>query len=455
VGKKPLKIVAIGVGSESFGRGILADVLGARELNDFDCTLALVDINPVALERMFRLAGLLRSHYASGVKLERTTDRGQALPGADYVVISVAIQRYPLWEQDFRVPLAYGFRHVLGENGGPGALFHSLRSFELVLPICRDIERLCPDALVLNYTNPESRVVKAIHALTNVRAVGLCHGIPGARAAVSRILNRPEEELDMVAGGLNHFFWFTRIADRQTGEDLYPVLKQRVVEDPDCPAAPPLVRKMMDIFGCYTYPSDDHIGEYLSFAYEFTGVLWPYGQESRRVPRPGTEPKVEDRLEPYLRGAKPLDEHITDKSGEMAIPILLDIELNRRMWRPAVNVPNGGGYVANLPSDAVVEVPAWVDGDGVHPDRIGPLPEALAAFCRTQASIQQLLVEAYRKHSRNLLLQALLLDPVVDSVWKAEQMLDEMLELQKEFLPEFSQAGASPSPPLTPVDHHP
>src|SRR5574340_254707 len=111
-------------------------------------------------------------------------DRREALAGASYVITSVAIKRYPLWEQDFRIPLAYGFKHALGENGGPGALFHALRNSELMIPICRDIEKLCPEALLLNFTNPESRIIRAVADLTKVRAVGLCHGAGGSIGGV-------------------------------------------------------------------------------------------------------------------------------------------------------------------------------------------------------------------------------------------------------------------------------
>jgi alpha-galactosidase len=433
---EPLKIVAIGAGSDSFGRGVVADVLSAMEFNEFDSTLVLVDIDPEALDRMYKLAQLLKQHFGSRVTIEKSTNRCEALPGADYVIVSVAVQRYPLWEQDFRVPLAYGFQHVLGENGGPGALFHTLRSFELVLPICRDVERLCPKALVLNYTNPEARVIMAISTLTKVKAVGLCHGVHGARTGISNILERPLTELDIVIGGLNHFFWVTAIRDKQTGGDMYPKLRDRVLNDPKCPSAPPLVRKMLEVFGCYTYPSDDHIGEYLSFASEFTGLKWHYGQECRRVTSRSEE---ESRywLDDYLSYGKPIDERVTKGSGEAAIPIILATELDRRNWEPAVNVPNDGAYVENLPPDGVVEVSAWVDAKGVQPEKIGPIPEALASFCRTQISLQKLIVDAYDKRSRNLLLQALLVDPVVNNVHNAEEMLGYMLDLQRDYLPAF------------------
>ncbi len=433
--KKRVKIVAIGIGSE-FGRGILADVLSSPEFSEMECTLVLVDINAATLERMFQFGQLLKRHFGSKVALEKTVDRTQALPGADYVITAVAINRYPLWEQDFRVPLAYGFRHVLGENGGPGAAFHAMRNYELVIPITRDVERLCPQAVLLNFTNPESRIIMAVSKMTRVKAIGLCHGTMGARDGVSTILERPLEELDIISGGLNHFFWITRIADKKTGADLYPKLRDRVLHDPACPKAPPLVRKMVEIFGLYTYPSDDHIGEYLSFAYEFTGLKWHRGWEGRPVPR-GPEPAYEVPLEAYVSGRRPLDDEATRRSSELAIPIILGIELDRKSWECAVNVPNDRGYVENIDRDGVVEVPAIMDKGGVHPQQVGALPEALAAFCNRQVAIQKLLVEAYAQRSRNLLLQCLLLDPVVDSIDRAEKMMDDMLVLQKDYLPEF------------------
>jgi alpha-galactosidase len=433
----PLKIVAIGVGS-GFGRGILADVLGSKEFSELGCTLSLVDINEGALDVTYRFAQRVKEHYRSKVQIEATTDRREVLPGASYVITSVAIKRYPLWEQDFRVPLSYGFHHVLGENGGPGAAFHAMRNYELMIPICRDIEQLCPEALLLNFTNPEARIIRAVSELTKIRAVGLCHGTRGALTGASKILERPLEELDILSGGLNHFLWITKIADRKTGVDLYPELRNRAFSDPDCPDLPPLVKKMLEVFGLYTFPSDDHIGEYLSFGSEFCGTKWKYGGECRRVPL--TEPTTGTRahwLEHYASGQKPLDAVALNVSGELAVTIIRALETNQRYWADSVNVPNTEGYIDNLPRDTVVEVPAWVDGEGIHVQHIGALPEGIAAFCRTQASIQKLVVEAYRNRSRNTLLQAMLVDPIVNSITNAEKMIDDLLDLQQDYLPTF------------------
>jgi alpha-galactosidase len=331
------------------------------------------------------------------------------------------------------VPLSHGFRHPLGENGGPGAVFHALRSLRLVMPICRDIERLCPDALLLNFTNPEARVLDAITHLTQVKAAGLCHGVFSAISFISAYAGLPVEQLEVTSAGINHFYYVLQAIDRQSGADILPGLLARLREDDSFP--PSVWKKLIDIFGWLTYKSDDHIGEYLAYGAEFAGVQWPYGLERRAVgasrPGPAFDPV------PYLAGA-PLDERALRRSGEIAAPVICSIELDRRERYDAVNVLNSQGYIENLPREAVVEVPAYCDGAGIHPIAVGPLPEAPAAYMRTQISIQRLVTEAYRTRSKNLLLQALLLDPVVDSVLEAEALLDEMLELQAAFLPEFA-----------------
>lgn len=429
--KDKVKIVLIGAGSASFGRGTLADIMSCEDLKNYDCTVSLVDIDEPALNKMAGLAELIQDHYKTSVKIEKTTDRVEALPGADYVITSVTQKRYELWEQDFRVPLAYGFRNILGENGGPGALFHAMRNYGIILPICRDIEKLCPDALVLNFTNPESRILMAMCHLTEVNAVGLCHGVLQARRHAAQIIGKDLDDLKITTGGLNHFFWILKIEDASTGEDLYPLLREKAKD-----SCPPLSQKMLEIFDYYIFPSDDHVGEYVSFAHEYTGLLWHYGREFKKIPK--TESPSADWRDEYLSGKRPVDDNLVRPGGEIAIDIIADILGDKDGWEPSVNVLNTGKYIENLPTDAVVEVPAVVNATGVHPVHVGPLSEALAAFCRTQVSIQLLLIEAYRDHSKKLLLQALLLDPVVDSIQRAEEMLDHMLELQKDYLPEFT-----------------
>ena len=428
-----MRIILIGAASRSFGLGQIIDVLRCPDLRGRSVTLALVDGDAAALDLMTRVAQRARSHLQTDVQLESHTDRRAALPGADYVITAVARRRYELWEQDYRVPLAYGFHHVLGENGGPGALFHALRSFELIIPICRDVERLCPDALVMNFTNPEARVLHAISHLTRVKAAGFCHGVFGAMARICKYLGKDEEELDIVSAGMNHFYCILKVWEKSTGVDLLPQAVQMAAEDA---SAPPVFRTFAQVYDVFTFPSDDHIGEYLTFGAEFHGALWPYGRERRKVRlQEAPEP---DYLTEYATGKRPADDpKITAGSHELTVPIICDIELKRDSYRPAVNVLNREGYIENLPRHSAVEVPARVDAEGIHPLHVGALPESFAAFIRPQCTIHDLLTEAYRTGSRKLLLQALLLDPNVNSVRNAERMLDEMLNLQSEFLPRF------------------
>lgn len=453
---KQLKVVIIGAGSASFGGGTIADLVASAELKEFELEIFLVDIDEKALRSMHRLAQLIRKHYKSTASIEATTDRTEALPGADYVIVSVAQKRWQLWEKDFYIPLAFGFRHVFGETGGPGAAFHTLRSLHLMIPICRDMERLCPDALMINFSNPESRVCLGITKLTSVRNVGLCHGPFATLKRLGDILEKPAEEIELTVGGINHFHWALQIRDRATGEDLYPEVDRRIRRfDWGVDAFTPLMYK---VFGYFTYPAPSHPGEYVNFAHDIAGpmfVKWGLGQVSRRLGASVTENvytkegKINQssyelwsleharKIDRVIAGSEPLTAELTKTTEELAVPIICDIEFDQNRRELAANVLNRDSAVENLPADAVVEVPILVNASGIHPVKVGALPEAIAGICNLQISIQKLLVEAYQQRSKQLLLQALVTDPIVDSVPRAEEMMELMLRAESEYLPTF------------------
>jgi alpha-galactosidase len=430
-----LKIVLIGAGSSNFGLGQITDVLATKELKGHGVTLSLVDENEQALVKMFRLAKRIRDLNRTDIKLEAHMDRRKALPGANYVIAAVARKRYPLWEQDFRVPLSCGFKHCLGENGGPGALFHTLRSYELLIPICKDVEKLSPEAWFFNFTNPEARVLHGISHLTKVKAAGFCHGVFQAMEVVSKALGIPEKRLKFTSAGMNHFYTILSVKDRQTGKELLPQAIKKILAKPH-PDWPPLFLKLLEVFGILTIPSDDHCGEYLSYGSEFTGTQWHYGQETKQVRLRDEE--EEDAWEAMAAGKVRLGKEYSRPGLELTVPIICDMEFDRPTWREAVDVLNTGGYISNVPESVVVEVPALPDASGLNPQKVGPLPETLAAYTRLQYSIHGLITEAWRTGSRKLLLQALLLDPNVNSLTGAEKMLDQMLKLQADFLPRFA-----------------
>jgi len=396
---KPVKVVVVGAGSAAFGRGTIADLMACEELNrDAELEVVLVDIDEQALERMYKFGQAVKEYHGATAQLEATTECREALPEADYVITAVSVKRVELWEQDFTVPAAFGFPQVFGETGGPGGAFHTLRSIHLMMPICRDMERLCPEALLINFTNPENRVCLAVKELTSLQAVGLCHGPFLALRKVAEVLGRDEEEIELTVGGINHFYWVLGVKDSETGADLFGTFNQRMQDSPV--ELQPFVRYLYDKFGLLPYPSQNHPAEFLHF------------------------------------GA-PLTDELAAPDAELAIPIICDIEFDRSRRELSVNVPNEGPAVTNLPEDAIVEAPAMVDAGGIHPIEVGPLPEVIAAMCRLQISIQNLLVEAYRQHSKRLLLQALLLEPTVDNAERAQQLMEELLIREADFLPEF------------------
>ena len=264
------KLVLIGAGSTSFGTDTLRDLFAARkELNG--STIALVDTNPEALRLMSRVAQRLNEAKGGPFAIQATTDRCEALAGAGFVIIAVAVQRNERWRLDFQIPLKHGVKHVLGENGGPGGLFHAMRNIPIVLDICHDIERLCPDALVLNFTNPEGRICLAANRYTDLQFVGLCHGIGMAQRVIGQTLGLSPEEIDPRAAGLNHFTWILDLRRKSTGEDLYPIFKQEMPKkiaevEREVGWGIKLSHYLMDTFGHWPSPSDDHVGEYLSYA---------------------------------------------------------------------------------------------------------------------------------------------------------------------------------------------
>lgn len=426
------RVVLIGAGSNSFGPGSINSLLGAPELQGLDLELALVDTSLAALERMQAYAEAIRAFRQSPARITATLNREEALPGADFVVTAVSVKRYELWRQDFLVPLAFGFQHPYGECGGPGAAFHTLRSLHQVVPIARDVERLCPEAWLLNFTNPESRVCLGITSLTQVRAAGLCHGFHSTYQAVGRVLDRPAEDLELDLGGLNHFHWVLGVRDR-AGADLLPEFDRRLAAGAE---VPPLTRYLYDTFGRFPFPSDDHIGEYLPFGYEWLGPHY-LEYEARVLAGQPSDGAPAQRVRAIAEGSLAVTEDLAAPSSELLAPLIADFVTDSGCRREAVNVPNTSLAVPNLPADCVVEVPVTADAAGLHPVAMPALPEPIAALCQLQVAIQKLLVEAYATGRKQPLLQALLLEPTVDHTGRAQQMMEEMLRAQAAYLPEL------------------
>ena len=417
------KIVFIGAGSISFGLSMFRDVFSSRDL--VGSTFTLVDNNRENLSRMVQLAQRMNQNSGAGLKIESTIDRRPALDGAEFVVNSTAIDRSRLWKLDFEIPRKYGIRHTLGENGGPGGLFFTLRTLPMVFDFARDIEEICPNALFINFSNPESRIILGLGKYSKIHAIGLCHGIFMGRNDVSEIMNLPREQVDVWGAGLNHFQWLLQIRHRQTGADLYPLLRDREKNYPTDFA--PLTRRLFRAFTYWVTCSDDHMGEYVAFGWEGGEHGYDFDGDER------SRAELKTKIEGILTGREQIPASWFEPSGERGVSVITGILHNQKRFIEAGVVYNQG-VIPNLSSDLAVEVPVIADAAGIHPVSLGPLPDPIAKLLQVQANVQQLAVEAAIHASKELALEALLIDPVVNSSVAAAKLLDELWEINRPYI---------------------
>jgi len=441
------RIVLIGAGSAQFGYGTMGDIFQSEVL--VGSHVVLHDINPGTLATVESTGQAFIEKNDLPYTLSATTSRAEALEGADFCVSSIEVgNRFELWEQDWRIPQQYGIRQVYGENGGPGGLFHSLRIIPPILEICGDVVKICPDALVLNFSNPMSRICTTVHRkFPDLKFVGLCHEINSLRFHLPRMLGVAYEELETVAGGLNHFSILLEARYKETGEDAYPAIREKAPayfgempgltdamkyfnETGQWPTSPEdfegreieswseraLFKVILEKFGYLPITTDSHFGEYIQWAYDSVdhrGILDFYRFYKRELAE--AEPKIELRLR------------------ENVVPIIEGIVTDSGYREEAVNLPNKG-LIAHLPEWLAVEVPAIIDADGVHGVPLGELPPPFAGLLYNQVAVHDMTAEAVLSGSRQAVLQALLVDPIVDRYEGMEELVDTMLDLQEDYL---------------------
>ena len=423
----------VGAGSAVFGYNSVLDAVNLTGLKGSN--LVLHDVDERRIHVMADLAKRMNEEAGAGLELEETTDGREALEGADFVVLSIAVDRMSRWRLDWEIPFKHGIKQVIGENGGPGGLFHTMRIVPPVIDICHNIELYCPDALLLNYTNPVPRVCLAINRYTNVKVVGLCHEVEHEMRRLAPLIGVPTQLLDATSAGLNHFSWFKELR-LKNGDDAYPLLDNglRGVK-----GFQPLCRALYKRFGLYPSTDDNHAGEYLAYAWETCppkdrGLNW-----IGRMELEGQEAWA--RINRLIDGKEKLKVK-GELSGESAMRIIEGITTNSGHVELQVNLPNEG-QVSNLLPDAIVETPAVVDSSGVHPLHVGFLPQGLAAICNIQILVQNLVVEAAVHGDKQKALQALLADPVVQDNVTAKKAFDELFEAHKDLLPQFKAAHDS------------
>ena len=426
-GKK--KIVIIGAGSLQFGLGSVGNILASKTLEG--TTICLHDINAGNLQLVHQAAQAAIEKKKVDFNLESTIDRGDALHHADFIINSIEVTpRFELWEHDYYIPLQYGNKQIMGENGGPGGLFHAVRVIPPILDICDDIMRTCPEALFINFSNPMSRICLAIkRKFPKLQFIGLCHEYQHFLPQVARLLDTPIANLETRGGGLNHFGVLLDVKYKDTGKDAYPEIREKGVDFFSTMVGYDgfkLVASILEKFGYLPYTTDSHFGEYIHWAWEKADM-----PAVRQFYSAYKELLLQQRDQIVSKIQRGKGARLVKPDEENAIPIIEAMLSSDEHLEPSINIPNDG-IITNLPSDLVVECPATISKDGIKGIHLGDLPKGIAALLRHQASVQDIAVESILQESKDLLMQALLVDPCVGTTRQAERILEHLLKVEKD-----------------------
>jgi alpha-galactosidase len=407
------KVAFIGAGSTVFTRNIVGDLLSFPALAD-TVTVALMDVDEARLRASeSAIRGIVHARGARAT-VEATLDRREALDAADYVVTSFQVGGLAATRVDFDVAKRFGLRQTIADTVGVGGIMRALRTFPVLLDVGRDMEELCPDALLLQHVNPMAMLCWAAAEATSVRTVGLCHSVRHTAAELARDLAIPEEELEYDVAGINHMAFFLRL--ERAGEDLYPRLRK--VAPPDWNR----VRyEVLRHLGYFVTESSEHFAEYVPW---FIKASRPDLVERFNVP-----------LDEYLRRSEAQlttwdDVPPQGRSGEYAAEIVNACETGEPL-RFHANVPNTGGLIGNLPAECCVEVPCVASDRGIEPQPVGTLPRHLAALMQTNVNVQGLAVQALLSGDPGPAYHAAMLDPHTAAELPLEEiarLMDELLE---------------------------
>ncbi|NOU93561.1 alpha-galactosidase [Paenibacillus sp. LMG 31456] len=438
-----LKIAMIGAGSIGFTRRLVMDILSVQEFQD--AQFRFMDINEESLNMAADLCRNMIQKNGLSATIQATVNQREAIADADYVFCTARVGGLEAFRHDIEIPLRYGVDQCVGDTLGPGGVFFALRTIPVLLDIARDMRELAPNALLLNYSNPMAMNTWAVRRAGGVRVVGLCHGVQHSHSLISQALGLPKAEVDFTAAGINHQTWFVQVAHQ--GKNMLPHILESMEKHPEISRKEPCRIDVLRRFGYFSTESNGHLSEYLPWYRKRKGETDPWiypdtwiGGETggylkhclnRGDEYKGNYPKwMSGELEFIKLG---------ERSEEHGSYILEALETGR-VYRGHFNIENQG-LITNLPDKSTIEIPCYVDRNGIQPTFIGQLPLACAATCKVSINVQEMAVEAALTGNRELVKQAVLHDPLTaavcttDEVWR---MCDEMFEALSPWLPQFN-----------------
>ncbi len=438
------KIAFIGAGSIGFTRCLLSDLLTVPEFRDIE--VAFTDINPDNLRMVTQLCQRDIDENGLSIKIHSTLDRREAFKDAKYVINCVRIGMLEAFATDVEIPLKYGVDQCVGDTLCIGGIMYGQRGVNAMLEFCKDIREVAaPGCILLNYSNPNAMVTWACNTYGGVPTYGLCHGVQHGHEQIAQALGRDKKDVDIICAGLNHQTWYISVKTdgvERTGE-LYEYMKKAEF------AKNENVRlDVMKNFGYYSTESNGHLSEYLMWYRKRPEEMekwinysrWSQGETAGYL-RVCKESRnwFETDFPNWLK--EPAKKYIPEnRSSEHGSYIIEGLETGR-VYRGHFNVMNNGA-ISNLPDECVVEVPCYVDGNGISVPKVGDLPLGCAAICSQSVWVQKLAVEAAVAGDITLLRQAALMDPLTGAVCTPDeiiQMVDEMLVAGEAWLPQYEE----------------
>lgn len=440
-------IAMIGAGSLVFCKTLMSDFLATPALEGSE--YRLMALTHTRLDKMHAFVERMIRDNGVNATVTSTTDRREALRDADYVVVMIQAGGVAEFEQDYRIPLKYGVDQCIGDTLGPGGVFRALRHIPALLEIAEDMRELCPNAILFNYANPMAMCCQALGRVPGLQFVGLCHGVQTTMDLIASYTGVAKEQIDFVAAGINHMAWFLKLEHQ--GRDLYPTLKANF-EKPGYYVNEKVRGEVMRHFGYFMTESTGHLSEYLPYFRKTPRALDLYCDEPAFGGESGAYYNYCAMLAEKFRTTDPLSIESTElgpRSAEYCSHIIEARETGN-IFKLNGNIRNDG-YIANLPDGCCVEVPIFVDRNGLHPTVVGDLPPQCAALNMTNVLVQQLAVEASFTGNPELVMQAIALDPLTAAVLTLDdirRMTAEMLEAEAAWLPQFEGKALRPVPAI-------
>lgn len=445
--RRPIKITMMGAGS-GFTPTLVGDVLQIP--GEQGGTIALVDIDADRLGTMHQLIEKqLGQMGKSNWKVQSSTDRTEVMVGSDYIIICVEVSGTSCVRFDNDIPAKYGIDQCIGDTIGPGGLFKALRTVPVWLDILKDAEQHCPEAIILNYTNPMSIMCLAAGRTSFIPVVGLCHSVQGTGHLLAGRAGIPYEEMTWECAGINHLSWFTKL--EHNGRDLYPLLMEKAQADVygNGPDQGDIVRKdMMLHFGAFITESSGHLSEYLPYYRKRKDLIEKYSRDGYDGGSsfyannwPTWRKNADETRMKMLRGEEPIGKARSWEYGSWIIEAR-EKDTPVRIHGNVLNA-NGDGagmLITNLPADGCVEVACMIDANGINPTRYGALPPQMAAICASNMSMYDLAATACIERSKEAAIHALMLDPLTAAVCspaEIKKMTLELFDAEADFLPGY------------------